>query len=548
MRSPVLSNRLHLLSRVAVLALLAGVTTGCSSDFTRFDRNLYAALPQSANQSANNQYPADVDRTTTASIRSGNPHPMGTVSIPKGVSDDQAYKPVDNYSNRQAYNPAPSYNSGVVKAALPSATGQMAAPARAPLVDSIKTGAITPAVTKKAEVVAMARPAAQKAVAPVVAAAPVAAASPMISNGVGGWSSAGGTAVSLRDGETLYNLSKRYGVPVTEIMKANNIQNADAVQAGQQVLIPNYVYSRSAPVSAPDNNPGTNAASSARGLAPQANAGTLGVPTQRPQQVAALAPETVSTSNSELPHRKPKPLSEENTKESVPDYSIVTGSVKGTGTYTVASGDTLSKIASRNGTTVTALTAANGLTSSNLKIGQVLKLPGAVASNAVAASATGVKPAQEKAPQQYTKPTVDQTVTSTVDTKAPETTGISNLRWPVNGKIVTAFGKPKNSQANDGIDISVPEGTAVKAAENGVVIYSGSDLQNFGNLVLIRHQDGLVTAYAHNKSNSVAKDAVVKRGQVIAISGRTGATTTPMLHFEVRKDSKPVNPTKYLGG
>ena len=152
------------------------------------------------------------------------------------------------------------------------------------------------------------------------------------------------------------------------------------------------------------------------------------------------------------------------------------------------------------------------------------------------------------APKQYTAPTVDKTVTSSVDTKAPASTGIEVLRWPVSGKVVSAFGSDKNGQPNDGIDISVPEGTAVKAAENGVVIYSGSDLENFGNLVLIRHEGGLVTAYAHNKSNSVAKNAQVTRGQVIAISGRTGSASAPILHFEVRKDSKPVNPIKYLGG
>ncbi|MEP4422761.1 MAG: M23 family metallopeptidase, partial [Nitratireductor sp.] len=94
--------------------------------------------------------------------------------------------------------------------------------------------------------------------------------------------------------------------------------------------------------------------------------------------------------------------------------------------------------------------------------------------------------------------------------------------------------------------IAVPEGTPVKAAENGVVIYAGDGLKEFGNTVLVRHEDGLVTVYGHASELKVARGDKVRRGQEIARSGMSGSADLPKLHFEVRKDSVPVNPTGYL--
>ncbi len=544
MRSLVSNNGLRCLSQVAFIGIMAGFATGCSSDFTRFDRNLYAALPQSQAQQANNAYPDNVDRMTTASIgtSSPNPTPLGAVSqrsaLPDHVASQTYNQPVSQnaYSNNQpTYTPTPNYDSGVVRQALPKPTvTSQALPSARSVVDPIKTGAISNVQS------AIATP------KPLVAAAPAVAAA--ASNRVGGWTGAGGTAINIQSGETLYNVSKRYGVPVKEIMRVNNIQDASSVRVGQQVVIPTYIYSQNAPISAPDNNPGTKAASAYRGNLGQADPNNVAVPTKSPQQMAALNTNNAQPSNTIVqPRAKPKPWTEDGSQESVPDYSIVTGSVgSSSGSYTVVSGDSLSKIASRYNVGTSSLMQVNGLQNSNIRIGQSLKIPGTAAATQVAKATTSSKVAE--APQKYVKPTVDKTVTNSVDTKAPAATGIDVLRWPVSGKVVTAFGASKNGQPNDGIDISVPEGTAVKAAENGVVIYSGSDLENFGNLVLIRHAGGLVTAYAHNKSNSVAKNTQVTRGQVIAVSGRTGSATSPMLHFEVRKDSKPVNPIKYLGG
>lgn len=119
--------------------------------------------------------------------------------------------------------------------------------------------------------------------------------------------------------------------------------------------------------------------------------------------------------------------------------------------------------------------------------------------------------------------------------------------WPVNGKIISNFGPTANGLHNDGINIAAPRGTPVHAAENGVVVYAGNQLRGFGNLLLIRHADGWVTAYAHNDTLLVKKGEQVKRGQVIARVGSTGNVSSPQLHFELRKGTEAVDPKIMLG-
>ena len=94
----------------------------------------------------------------------------------------------------------------------------------------------------------------------------------------------------------------------------------------------------------------------------------------------------------------------------------------------------------------------------------------------------------------------------------------------------------------------MPEGTSVKAAEDGVVAYAGNELKGYGNLVLVRHTNGFVTAYAHASELKVKRGETVKRGQIIALAGQTGTVNSPQLHFEIRKGSTPVDPMQYLSG
>jgi murein DD-endopeptidase MepM/ murein hydrolase activator NlpD len=138
-----------------------------------------------------------------------------------------------------------------------------------------------------------------------------------------------------------------------------------------------------------------------------------------------------------------------------------------------------------------------------------------------------------------------------VQPKEPEQTaslpvnGGADFRWPARGRVISGFG---GSAGNEGINIAVPEGTPVKAAEAGTVAYAGSEVKGYGNLILVRHDNGFVSAYAHNGEISVKRGDKVRRGQVIAKSGQTGNVTSPQLHFEIRKGSTPVDPIPHLGG
>ena len=128
----------------------------------------------------------------------------------------------------------------------------------------------------------------------------------------------------------------------------------------------------------------------------------------------------------------------------------------------------------------------------------------------------------------------------------PASRSAQTFREPVQGVVTAKFGSKTDGSFNDGIDFSVPKGTPVKAAENGVVAYVGNELPGFGNLVLVRHADGFVTAYAHNDELLVRRCEVVKRGQIISKAGASGKANQPQLHFELRKDSKPVDPEAFF--
>ena len=158
-----------------------------------------------------------------------------------------------------------------------------------------------------------------------------------------------------------------------------------------------------------------------------------------------------------------------------------------------------------------------------------------------------VQVAKADPPKVGRKPEVDKTPTADIPAAtadAASTSEAGQLRWPARGRIISGF----KQAGNDGINIALPEGTSVRAAEDGKVAYAGNALKGYGNLVLIRHTNGMVTAYANNGELDVKGGETVKRGQVIAKSGQTGDVSTPQLHFEVRKGQTPVDPTGYLAG
>jgi len=238
--------------------------------------------------------------------------------------------------------------------------------------------------------------------------------------------------------------------------------------------------------------------------------------------------------------------------------------------HVVNHGDTLLSIARRNHMPVAELARANNLDpQAKLKLGTKLNVPGA----RTAAAAPVVQPAPVAAaqpvaalappatkmaaattgPQQTARlaqaTTKVEEPVAEAPVKAAETTGgLPTFRWPVRGKVITSYGSKTNGKANDGINLAVPEGTPVKAAEDGVVAYSGNELKGYGNLVLVRHSNGYVTAYAHASELLVKRGDTIKRGQVIAKSGQSGEVGSPQLHFEIRKGSSPVDPLQFLNG
>jgi murein DD-endopeptidase MepM/ murein hydrolase activator NlpD len=228
--------------------------------------------------------------------------------------------------------------------------------------------------------------------------------------------------------------------------------------------------------------------------------------------------------------------------------------------YTVASGDTLGRVAHRYRVSVREIAVANGIAPETpLKVGTRLTIPVRTASQPGAQPGklppAGPVVAQTRpiiAPQTYTPPAAApgkmvSSETAAVHLASPvETPSAPGFRWPVRGRIISNFGTRVNGSPNDGIDLAVPEGTQVRAADDGVVAYAGNELKGYGNLVLVRHSDGFVTAYANGSELLVKRNDQVHKGQVILKSGQTGSATAPQLHFEIRKNSAPVDPMQFL--
>ncbi|MBV9567024.1 MAG: M23 family metallopeptidase [Hyphomicrobiales bacterium] len=158
----------------------------------------------------------------------------------------------------------------------------------------------------------------------------------------------------------------------------------------------------------------------------------------------------------------------------------------------------------------------------------------------LAATATSQSQSVKTKPQEVAKaePAEEAEAQSGGKSDAPQ------FRWPARGRVISRFG----GDGNDGINISVPEGTSVRAAEDGTVAYVGDEIKNYGKLVLVRHANGWISAYANNGDLLVKKGDNVKRGQVLAKSGQTGNVASPQLHFELRKGKTPVDPQQYLAG
>jgi murein DD-endopeptidase MepM/ murein hydrolase activator NlpD len=310
-----------------------------------------------------------------------------------------------------------------------------------------------------------------------------------ISQGV----SQGNTRIIVGTTDTLDILARRYHVSTAAILQANGYRGPRALSPGQQLIIP------------------------------------------RPTVAAAVAAPSVANPAS---------------------------------VHVVNQGESLLSIARRNHVSLSELARLNGINpQAKLRIGTRLTVPGAKSAAAVpvAPSVAAAQPVQALPPpatrMAALSPVSPQTArlaqaTTKVEDPSLEAPGkvadatgaLPTFRWPVRGKVITSYGAKTNGKANDGINLAVPEGTPVKAAEDGVVAYSGNELKGYGNLVLVRHANGYVTAYAHASELLVKRGDTIKRGQVIAKSGQSGEVGSPQLHFEIRKGSNPVDPLQFLNG
>ncbi len=319
-----------------------------------------------------------------------------------------------------------------------------------------------------------------------------------------------GATVRVEDGMTLYSIAKANGMTVQQLAEANSIAQPYTVSKGRILRIP--------------------------------GAATAQLPAaQSKKKVVSL-------------------VEEEQTAQAAP------APLKSGGAYTVQNGDTLYSLGRKFNVSPFTIASLNGLSKDKpLSLGKTIKIPaGAKIAQAakiptdnsqeqitddgeqnLAAATPAKKPAPLALPKVQGEQVSAQDVPAIPDASSTPASGLA-MRWPVRGKIISDFGKKPSGLKNEGINISVPEGTSIRAAESGVVAYAGNELKGYGNLILIRHAGGYVTAYAHAKSLNVKRGDTVKRGDVIAIAGQTGAVQSPQLHFEVRKGATALDPTKYL--
>ena len=314
--------------------------------------------------------------------------------------------------------------------------------------------------------------------------------------------------VTVRRGQTLYSIARANGLSVRQLAAANGISYPYELKVGQRLRIPGVAN----PVSPEPTVP--------------IRAADTGTPQAQP--VRADAEERNFGASKPTVHR-------------------------------VAPGETLFSLGRKYGVNPYRIAAYNGLPRDvQLKVGQVVRIPATSGwrmtqpgTSLKKSTRTVRKPSTERQPRKDTERIVQSDPVPPAPSVNRETQARPELangfRWPVRGRVISTFGEKPNGVRNEGINIAVPEGADVHAASDGVVAYAGNELKGYGNLVLIRHRNGWVTAYAHNKELFVKRGDRVRRGQVIAKAGSTGSVKTPQLHFELRKGASAVDPLKYLG-
>ncbi|MDE1995454.1 MAG: peptidoglycan DD-metalloendopeptidase family protein, partial [Rhizobiaceae bacterium] len=321
--------------------------------------------------------------------------------------------------------------------------------------------------------------------------------SKLAANGGKGPTPKGNGTYVVKSGDSLAKIARNAGVTVDELKQANRMQPGTGIHIGQTLKLPHAAVAE----------------------------------TESVDQVktASIEPQKSAVRSVAVPAMEPKPVVKATAEPTAkPATKTAAANPKAAPTTKVAATDPATAAKAPTKTAAAADAPATKAAAAHTDPAPAAAKPQAVAS---AAPTQSVSDAESK---------------SDVSADAPEGTGIGKYRWPVRGAVVAGYGANVNGSRNDGIDISVPEGTPIKAAENGVVIYAGNGLKELGNTVLVRHDDGTVTVYGHADALSVTRGQKVQRGQTLATSGMSGDVKQPQLHFEVRKNSAPVNPMTFL--
>ncbi len=298
--------------------------------------------------------------------------------------------------------------------------------------------------------------------------------------------------VVVQAGDTLYGIARRTGAPLRGLIDANHLQAPYRVQAGQRLQIPRESHAASAPT------PVVAETLSARAPFPP-----------RPQPTVDAAPLPAPAGGMAQP--VPPALG---------------------GVFPPALPPTLPQ-ASSSAAPRPAVPAPPPVAPSNTSV--TVEPRGSTAETSSAAAAPSPPATSSPAASPPAAP---------ADAQPPSRAG--RFLWPLRGNILSGFGPKPGGLQNDGINIAAARGASVRAAENGIVVYAGNELKGFGNLLLVRHADGWMTAYAHLDEILVERGASVQRGQAVAKVGQTGSVASPQLHFEMRRAGRAVDPRSVL--
>jgi murein DD-endopeptidase MepM/ murein hydrolase activator NlpD len=346
-------------------------------------------------------------------------------------------------------------------------------------------------------------------------------------------------SIAIEPGDTLYAISKRYGVSLADLIETNRLHHGTALKPGQQLLLPAGAVARRARREA--------RATPAATVVPENSLPVTNVPvtkvavTKVPVTKIAVTSPAVDASAAAVPAAD----------------AAAPPAAAWQARHTIKAGDSLYGIARQHRVTLAELQRVNGITNPlRVKIGTTLLVPGTAAgpleSGPQAVQDPPATPkiinAERKVVAARSDQMSDAEAISPAGAAALTSQELSSgrFRWPARGRIIAGFGRRPDGTHNDGINLALPQGTDVHAAEAGKVAYAGNELKGYGNLILIRHDNGWVSAYAHNEQLLVKRDDTIRRGQVIAKAGKTGTVDQPQLHFELRQGSKPVDPLMHL--